>query len=326
MPIPSLTVQIQGISVVSADNMNTWVQGGALAADMRTITGLPGMTILAVGMNTINDGEGGLFYWNGASTETDDNLNYIVPHGTFQGAWWRLDLETGSTAVVDWGSPGAIGSVTPNTGVFTTLFVNDFVAAQFLLSTADTTVEGRLSVTGTSTLTGDVTAGGFVSAASLYSSGNSTVAGNLGVTGLIIPNGGILGVTNGSNAAAGNVGEYLTATAANVTLPASGGTGTIVSLVLTPGDWDVQGVVAFGGTAVPTYLAMGIANALNAASGPPQETAIYATFFGSNLNNMNSPRCRYNVTANTTVYLNAGGIYPSGTFTGSGWISARRVR
>lgn len=92
--IPSLKVFRQGIDVASADNMNTWMQGGALAAGLRTITGLPGMVVMCSGINVVNDGFGGFFYWNAGSTEDDDNENFIVPYGTFSGAWWRLSLLT----------------------------------------------------------------------------------------------------------------------------------------------------------------------------------------------------------------------------------------
>lgn len=126
--IPALAVQIQGQSVVTADNMNTWVQGGALANDMRTLTGLPGMTILAAGINTVNDGLGGLFFWNATSNEPDDNLDFIVPHGTFQGAWWRLTL------VVS----GANGGPAGNFGTLT-------VTGQALFQ-SDVQINGILSV------------------------------------------------------------------------------------------------------------------------------------------------------------------------------------
>jgi hypothetical protein len=99
--IPSLKVFRQGIDVASADNMNTWIQAGALAAQLRSITGLPGMTVMCNGINVVNDGFGGFFYWNADSTEPDDNENFIVPDGTFQGAWWRLSLQTEGPSAPD---------------------------------------------------------------------------------------------------------------------------------------------------------------------------------------------------------------------------------
>jgi hypothetical protein len=55
------------------------------------------------------------------------------------------------------------------------------------------------------------------------------------------------GVTDGSNAAAGQVGEFLTATSASTNL---GGAGTwqnnLFSMALTAGDWDVWGYVQGG--------------------------------------------------------------------------------
>lgn len=92
MSAPALSVFIQGQSTVSADNLNTFVQGGVIASQLRALTGLPGMTAFLTGITTPNDGQGGFFYWNAAGTEPDDNLNYIQPEGTGTGEWVRISL------------------------------------------------------------------------------------------------------------------------------------------------------------------------------------------------------------------------------------------
>lgn len=92
MTVPSLEVYVQGQGAVSADNMNTWIQGGAIAEQLRQITGVPGMTVLLSGITTIDDGGGGFFWWNPLGNEPDDNANFITPVGTFVGQWTRLTL------------------------------------------------------------------------------------------------------------------------------------------------------------------------------------------------------------------------------------------
>jgi hypothetical protein len=98
MTVPALSVFVQGQGTVSGDQLNTFLQGGAVASQLRQLTGLPGMTIMLGGITTIDDGSGGFFYWNALGNEPDDNLNFITPVGTFTGQWTRmaLDITTGS--------------------------------------------------------------------------------------------------------------------------------------------------------------------------------------------------------------------------------------
>lgn len=98
MTVPALNVFIQGQGVASADNLNTFIQGGAVASQLRTITGLPGMTVMLAGIAVVNDGNGGFFYWNPLGTHLDDNYNYITPYGTFIGQWVRILLPTATGA------------------------------------------------------------------------------------------------------------------------------------------------------------------------------------------------------------------------------------
>lgn len=92
MSAPSLAAQIQGQGVVSADNLNTYMQTAQMASQLRDFSGLPGMAVILQGITVPNDGFGGVFYWNSAGTEPDDNLNYIIPEGTGTGEWVRFGL------------------------------------------------------------------------------------------------------------------------------------------------------------------------------------------------------------------------------------------
>lgn len=136
MPVPAPFVAVQGGPVISADNLNTLLQAGLLAADLRQISGEPGMCMMLSGINSVNDGAGGFFYWNASGDEVDDNYNYIVPYGAAAGLWQRLTLPGGGgggtipavaeisaagtdqeTAAVLTAQVNIVTSVAPGTGV-----------------------------------------------------------------------------------------------------------------------------------------------------------------------------------------------------------------
>jgi hypothetical protein len=138
----------------------------------------------------------------------------------------------------------------------------------------------------------------------------------------------IQGVTDGSNAPAGMVGEFVTVTVAPVGGIANGAWGTAGSITLTAGDWDLWGIATIGGSYFASQTAVGFSSTFGGA----------ANYGGSSPNlNFNAAiitgvvlplqPVRINVTASTTVYLNFFIFYSSG---GSpqcgGTISARRMR
>jgi hypothetical protein len=125
------------------------------------------------------------------------------------------------------------------------------------------------------------------------------------------------GVTDGSNAPAGQIGEYLTATASGIGLT-SNVAANVVSLDLTAGDWDVSGNVAFSaGAGTHTLFAAGIDSL---------DTQTMGTFPGGAITQgISTSTRRYNGTATVTVWLVALASF-SGTVTASGTIRARRMR
>ena len=125
------------------------------------------------------------------------------------------------------------------------------------------------------------------------------------------------GVTDGSDAAAGRIGEYLTASASGVAL-ATGVVANVVSLDLTAGDWDVSGNVQFSApSGTYTLFGAGIIGI---------DTFIRATFPAGSITEGISPAPqRYNVTATTTVWLLAIASF-SASVTAAGTIQARRMR
>jgi hypothetical protein len=92
MAAPALFVFIQGQSVASADNLNTFIQSCDTLSQLRGFVGSTPMTVQSRGQNAVNDGGGGWFYWLASSSAPDDNNNTIVPPGLVTGAWIRLSL------------------------------------------------------------------------------------------------------------------------------------------------------------------------------------------------------------------------------------------
>jgi hypothetical protein len=125
------------------------------------------------------------------------------------------------------------------------------------------------------------------------------------------------GVVDGTDAAPGDVGEYLEATAGPVSL-ANGIAANVVSLDLTAGDWDVWGNMQFSaGAGTHTFFGAGVTAV---------DTLIVATFPASAIAQGISPAPRrVNVTATTTTWLVAEAGF-TGTMTATGTIRARRVR
>ena len=139
------------------------------------------------------------------------------------------------------------------------------------------------------------------------------------------------GVTNGSDAPPGQIGEVISSVVASpgVTLT-TGVSAAVTSLSLTPGDWDVTGEVwiavgAGGATAiyaginsgptVPGFQAIGAAR-----------SNIFATITGSQISVLPLRSCRVSLSAMTTYYLAVIATFPSGTTTAYGNIIARRAR
>jgi len=127
------------------------------------------------------------------------------------------------------------------------------------------------------------------------------------------------GITDGSDAPAGNVGEVLTASGSGVAL-SSGGVATVATLTLTPGDWDVTGGVVFNiSGAASSHYAAGIDGVFG--------TEIIATIpSGSGVWRLQAGTVRRNVTASTAVVLSAAVFFSSGAVSADGTLRARRMR
>ena len=132
------------------------------------------------------------------------------------------------------------------------------------------------------------------------------------------------GVTDGSDAAAGQIGEYLSASGSGVGL-ANGSPANVATLALTAGDWDVSGNVQFVATGVLTRVTAGVST----VSGDYNSwsTTVSGTLgSGSSQQIGNGGPVRVIVGTPTTAYLVAATTFTSGGVTADGTIWARRMR
>ena len=128
-----------------------------------------------------------------------------------------------------------------------------------------------------------------------------------------------VGVTDGSEAQPGQIGEYMTMTGTATGL-ANNAMTPVASLDLTAGDWDVSGNVQFssGGTGSHLGYYVGIDDL---------DTYVVATFPTSAIvQGLTTAARRYNIATGETVELMAQASFGGGTMTATGTIRARRAR
>jgi len=145
-----------------------------------------------------------------------------------------------------------------------------------------------------------------------------------------------VGVVDGSSANAGSVGEYIESNITNGASVAAGTTGnakTMTSLTLTPGDWDVAGVISWIPAATTTltahYASISLTtNVVDFTFGRINVGTLPSAITGAgNTTNSNVVMpCRFNVSANTIIYLVGQAIYGVSTLGMYGNLRARRIR
>jgi hypothetical protein len=108
MTAPQLTAYQQGLGAVNADGLNTFEQTCDVLAQLRAITGLPGMQVYVRGSVAVADGGQGQFYWNTTATGADNGTTIIRPTGSIggtPGAWIRIsDVFGDFLNVLDFGA------------------------------------------------------------------------------------------------------------------------------------------------------------------------------------------------------------------------------
>ena len=140
------------------------------------------------------------------------------------------------------------------------------------------------------------------------------------------------GVTDGSDAAAGEIGEYVFAhvTRAAAAALTNATAVNLATITLTAGDWDVQGEAYFLASA--TGNACTFQGWINTASATAPEgtlggLAVTSTTANGTDYSLAIPPMRLSLTAaSTTVYLGASATFGTGSVTAAGLVRARRMR
>jgi hypothetical protein len=255
---------------------------------------------------------------------------------TWDGTKWAVQGAAGLYLPLSGGTinPGPL-AITGNETVTGTLTVGGAASVAGALTASGgiagpLTVNGNETVTGTLGVTGALTASGGI-AGPLTVNGNETITGTLSVTGAetvtgaLTPTGGIVGVINGLGAAAGQVGEIRSAfNTPGVTCNADTAT-SIISLSLTPGDWDIAAEAWFTPGTTPSGLQAALNTTLALPAVPSATTAragaaggaITTAFLTLNLFGIS-------VSVSTTYILV--GLSSSAASSGFGKIVARRAR
>lgn len=299
---------------------------------------------------TINFGSGGISF--GGTFSTTGNFS---TGGTFSTA-----STFSTTGTFSSGGNFSTGSTFSTTGAFSTggafSTAGTFTTGGNFTTSAGVNFGGSFTTTGGAlilTLSADTnvtlpTSGTLITASNTVSFSNKhidTVDGNtffIGSTGLTALTGSgntvvmsqhptISGFTDGSNASAGNLGEYLTSSVASGVSLTSATSTNITSLSVTAGDWDIEG----SATTVPSAVlgTRGVGLSLTSATMPDASTDFKFNLVQISPNSNSGQteyyqtgRVRLSISITTTVYLVCNVTIGSGTCTAGGVIRARRVR
>jgi hypothetical protein len=148
----------------------------------------------------------------------------------------------------------------------------------------------------------------------------------------------VAGTNTNNNAAAGTVGEFVTATVASPGASISTGTpANVTSISLTAGDWDVSATLDFAPAATTTITQLNASislttGALASQAGggglgtDPTTTWNQASSANAALVAIVVPPVRISIAATTTVFLVQSATFATSTMTAYGTIRARRMR
>ena len=263
-----------------------------------------------------------LYAWDGAAwasaivginTATTDTAQTITGQKTFTQSIIASGGVTGNVT----------GDVSGNAGTATTLQTARTIGISGSVTGTATSFNGSANITIPTT----ITTGATITSPNLAGTATGSLTTKV-----------VQGVTDGTNALAGYIGEVIQGTSA-LTAIATNTIANGASITLTPGDWEVYGNATFNFSAVQTQTGSGdligasisttsltlvdkqrqvlLVPALTISGGVTQSPA-YAFV---------TPRVRFNVTVNTLVYIVVQSpAITSGTMDFSSIITANRVR
>ena len=354
---PSTVVIQAALGVSLPDNVNQ--SSGAINLSQLSNTG---------GINGAFNGNFDGWY-NGISLASPSAGTFVAnqwemdPAGSFSGNWWVIRVSTvtmNARYALQWHTngtpnPGVESIVQPVTNYYAYLG-SSVTFTIWVNSTIGTTVaiKDSIGTTTSSAHPGDsawhqlsVTRFIATSASSLtlvlanntlngtnntvYYDGAMLVLGDTPINYTSIP-AGIVGVTDGSDATAGNVGEYIFSNVGNTAFPTSVNYGDLRSISLTAGDWDVSGtmVTTTNGSTL-SQIELGISTTSgNSGTGLTSAVNDIALLFGvshtGSFDFITLPPYRISISVPTTVYLKYNATYSVATPAAAGVIRARRMR
>jgi hypothetical protein len=142
------------------------------------------------------------------------------------------------------------------------------------------------------------------------------------------------GVTDGSNAPNGQIGQYTSQVSTSPVGIGSNIVGAVASVTLGAGDWDISGIATFNGASTTTvnYVQAAIstsATAITPVAGQPGymiHSGGGQTLYAFAPLSLSIPPTRESISATTTFYLAIASGFGAGTTNVVGSITARRVR
>ena len=138
-----------------------------------------------------------------------------------------------------------------------------------------------------------------------------------------------MGVTDGSNALPGQIGEYFVVNNTAGLALGNQVNANLAQFTLSAGDWDVNaGIYFLASSSAGSDELRGWTNtvSLTQPDGTDGGLAIVSTTSAGLVNNLTTPPMRLNLTASTTVYLSCWANYGTGNMTVKGFMCARRMR
>lgn len=146
----------------------------------------------------------------------------------------------------------------------------------------------------------------------------------------------IQGSNTNDSAAAGYVGQEIISTllSSSATALTNSTAKTVVSITLTPGDWDISGAIGLtgGGTTVLSYMLSGFVTINNGTPTTQSATSVAQVYPGSFTPFVTAPIAlsvptqRVSIASNTDYYLTVFANFTTSTCSAFGFIRARRFR